>query len=243
MGRLTLYQLLLPIKDKKYILSLDVKSYFESITQTLFEEITHKEKIYFRDEIKVIYFRNGRLSRGLKASPIIAEFIGLKIDAIVKELLYSQNLTNTACYARYYDDMIFSSDKKQDLENIKLLLENIISEKLKLEINQNKTKIKVTHGAKILGLNFHNGQITIPKKFKNRLRCMLYAYTRMPEYDCKDISDKKKVLGSTIGSLYYIINNTDNIQAGKYNSMLDEQLKELERLNILFEKKKIEENK
>lgn len=238
----SIYQLLLPLKEKKYILSLDIKSYFESITYTLFEEISRNESVNFINEIKLIYFRNGYLRRGLKASPIIAEFVGLKIDAIVKELLHFENLSNTVCYARYYDDMIFSSDNKQDLEKLQLLLKNTINEKLSLEINHKKTKLRVTHGAKILGLSFHNSQITVPKKFKNRLRCVLHTYTSMSEYDCKGISDKKRVLGATIGSLYYIINNTDQTQVERYNILLIEQLNELERLNILFEKKQIEEN-
>lgn len=238
----TIHQLLLPLKNKKYILLIDIKSYFESISTLLFEKILEAEDINFRKEIKLIYFRNDYLRRGLKASPVIAEFVGLKIDAIVKESLHIHNLTYKVCYARYYDDMIFSSNDRQDLENFKILIENMISEKLKLEVNHNKTKIKLAHGSKILGLSFHNNQITVPKKFKNRLRGTLYAYTIMPESNCKDIRDKKRVLGSTIGSLHYILHNSDKKQTDNYSSILDEQLSELKRLNILFEKKKIEEN-
>lgn len=222
-----------PHSQNKYLLKSDIRNYFESIKfEMVNPEINKCDAIpECLDEIKKIYFgKTNSLRRGLIASPAISEVVGLKIDAEIFKMLrrYFKNETRLT-YSRYYDDLIFSSDDKSLLRVVEQKLKETI-ENLGLRISEGKTSVQPAHSSIILGLRLHGNEIVTPKFFRNRLRALIHQYDLFyGESSLEEVYDKLRLVGSIIGSLRYIVNNTTR-DTTRFREYLDEFLQELERL-------------
>lgn len=218
-------------KNNKFVLVADIKGYFETIQ---FSEVQNslsksQELAPHTELIRRFYFNeHGTLKRGLRASSVLSEFIGLKIDSIVRSLIHSHELE----YSRYYDDLIISGMDRSELEILKSTLETKILSDLNLMFNQRKTKIRKLHGMKILGLRFHAGEIKVPQSFKDKIRAAEHSYV-IAEYDEEDydsIRDAKRHVGMIIGSIRYLLDYSPNLAKGTYEAKLSEYYDELNRL-------------
>lgn len=222
-------QLVEPHVASEFILKMDFKSYYENIdfvdiSNSLLKTGVSKElcgyiaQFYFTDEKS--------LRRGLRASPILSEFIGIKVDNIVSKVLY-QLQAKQMPYTRFYDDLLISGNDKALLRSVeKKLVEEF--EKIGLKINDRKTRIQPTHTANILGLRIHRGHLLVPKKFKKKLRARIDS---LDEYlddlyksggleDSEEVYEAKRRIGTIIGSHWYIINNSSS-DTSKYSKQLD----------------------
>jgi RNA-directed DNA polymerase len=154
---------------KKQILKLDIKDFFETITQNqIIESLTKLGvNIQVSEWISNIACVNGYLVQGFSTSPILANIVAVEMDL---EIL--KNIDETINYTRYADDLYFSSDSTQlNLE----LITKIIT-KYGFEINNSKTKL-MKRGQKqyVTGLSvFDNNYPRIPKKIKRELRLEAY---------------------------------------------------------------------
>ena len=228
----SIIQLLEPHSSKKYVLTLDIKNFFGSINFHKVQECTkdHSSLQLYSDIIHIFYFGgDDQLRRGLKGSAAIAEVVGLRIDHLIQKIIYSSN--KDLVYSRYYDDIVISGDSFGDLRSVASVLAKSIYEELGLLLNPKKTRLRILHGSKILGLRFHGGGITVPQSLKRKLRVIIHEYTQAnyDESDYESVRDAKRHVGQIIGTLRYIINFT-SANTSQYDDCLANFYEELDRL-------------
>mgnify|MGYP000941157991 FL=1 len=227
----SILQLLEPHSSKKYVLTLDIKNFFGSINFYQVEECikNYSSLQPYSDIIHNFYFGgDDQLRRGLKGSAAIAEVVGLKIDHLIQKTIYSKK---DLIYSRYYDDIVISGDSFDDLRSVASVLAKSIYKELGLLLNPKKTRLRILHGSKILGLRFHGGGITVPQSLKRKLRVIIheYAEANYDESDYESVRDAKRHVGRIIGTLRYIINFT-SASTSQYDDYLANFYEELDRL-------------
>lgn len=229
----------------KYILHFDIKHYYESINFELVKKflsgIFDKHELRFIEEF---YFIDGGLRRGLFTSSIISEIVGIQIDNIVAKIIHENNWKKVIKYSRYYDDLIFSGLSLEELRKLEQDLTNELVSK-GLEPNPKKTKILRNSSAKLLGLRIHDGKVMTPKYFRNKVRLRQhYAKTILDKLDTDSIVQTEEALmavGSVIGSIRYIINNSEP-QDARYILLLNKYCEIFEELSIINGNLRREEN-
>jgi hypothetical protein len=216
-----------PHKANKFILLLDMKHYYESIHYDAINEHFHKADfdVNFIEHIRTFYFDDsGFLRRGLRGSAIISELVGVRIDNTVGKILHEGSYVDTVNYTRYYDDLIFSSDTRASLQAIESTVSDDV-QKLDLTINTKKSKLKVTEGSMILGLRIYKSKITVPKRFKKIERSREFElnnyYHSVNWQDKSELYELKRFAGHVIGSLWYIVKNSED-DTTKYSEKIEE---------------------
>jgi len=150
---------------KKYILSIDIKEFFDSIDSEMIK--CSLIKLGFipdvADWITKITTVNGRLVQGFHTSPIIANIVSQEMDDEFLGIC-QQDIT----YTRYADDLYFSSDIK--LPDVSIF-ENVLH-KFSFQINKEKTSLmKRGRSQYVTGLTVFDNKIPrIPKSIKRRIR-------------------------------------------------------------------------
>lgn len=175
-----------PHKDKKFIYTTDIQSFFthieiKKIKQLILESksnyiIMEQDIEKYIDNILNLVTYEKVLPIGAPTSPKISNAYLLKLDNKLQE--YCQN--NEIIFSRYSDDFIFSSDVKEKLINLNDVIEGFLEQLkyLNLTINKKKTKLQ-RQGSNItlLGLTITpQGNITVNKKIKNDLEILLHFY-------------------------------------------------------------------
>lgn len=140
--------------NEGYILSADLRSYFDSINHDyIYEEC----KAIFKDDPKTLYlimdfvnaFGDKSLGLGSQISQILAVFYPNKIDHYIKEQLKIKG------YGRYMDDFYLIHKDKEYLHECLGLIEERYNE-IGIKLNMNKTKIKrIDKGFKYLKVKIH----------------------------------------------------------------------------------------
>lgn len=153
---------------KKYILSIDINNFFETINKEMVIEVL-KEYGFIEEialKISKIVTINDKLVQGFHTSPTLANMIFKKIDLIFEKL--DENIE----YSRYADDLTFSSDS--EITYLSKITE--IIESFGFEINNKKTKImKRGQNQYVTGLTVFDEQYPrIPKRIKKKLRLEVY---------------------------------------------------------------------
>ena len=175
-----------PHKNKKFIYTTDIQSFFTHIETEKIKHIILENKnnyIFIEENIEkyidnilsLVTYKNV-LPIGAPTSPKISNAYLLRLDNLVQE--YCEK--NEIIFTRYSDDFIFSSDSKEKLINLDDIIEDSLeaSEYLNLTINRNKTKLQ-RQGSNIilLGLTITpQGHITVSRKVKNDLEILLHFY-------------------------------------------------------------------
>ncbi len=215
-------QLLQGHVSNTFILVTDIKNYFNSISFIVFKQLVNKNNsLYDRlDEIRKIYFINDFLIKGLMASPILSEIIGLKIDNLINQIIYSDVEKYDLKYTRYYDDIIVSSNNIDRLILVYNSINEIFKNTLKLELNNKKTRIQSLKGASVLGLRFYDDSIRVPGKYRNELRGIIYRYKFLKEDSQFEIENKIKYVNKIKSSINYVIYNSPNEIVDSYKIQL-----------------------
>lgn len=226
-AKVSVIDTVLPHKDSKFMLQLDMKKYYESIHFDVVSEHFSKANFdnIFVEHIRSFYFDSKCfLRRGLRGSAIISELVGVKIDNIAYKVLYETSCKNTVAYTRYYDDLIFSSNERDKLKDIELIIANEVNN-LGLTINSKKSKLKITEGSLILGLRIYKSKITVPKKFKKIERAREFelsnCYRSVNWQDKSEVYELKRFTGHIIGSLWYIVKNSEG-DTTRYSIRIEE---------------------
>ncbi|WP_420954495.1 reverse transcriptase family protein [Bacillus haynesii] len=129
-------------EEERFYLRLDIKDFFDNITETLIQEslieyinlndLTKKEKI-LSDIVKITTY-NGTLPQGAITSPVLSNIVFRKADLRIRK--YCQKMGYV--YSRYADDLLFSSSSEKLMKrNIIILLRSILSD-LGFELNNKK---------------------------------------------------------------------------------------------------------
>lgn len=154
---------------KKYIFSIDIKDFFESIPYDkvvlAFQNIGCN--IDVAKSLSKICTLNNFLPQGASSSPIVANLVCKKLDSD----LCCLGQKYSACYTRYADDITFSGDTFPQLAEIELILKSN-----DFSINNGKVRtMKRGHNQYVTGLTvFDSVSPRVPRKIKKTLRLILY---------------------------------------------------------------------
>ena len=163
--------------DKGWLLRLDIKDFFESIT------FNHVKKI-FRDlgyskgaseALSQITTVQGKLCQGFSTSPMIANLVLKDFD----EKITSNFKKEGIIYTRYADDLFFSGNDRSDIHNSKIIrsIKQQVSYYLSrkgLLINKSKTSLQVNSHKRITGLYLENGLVQVSKTYIKELERELF---------------------------------------------------------------------
>lgn len=199
--------------NRKFILCMDVESFFDNITVKQVEKCFVENKI--EPQLAALFAKivtlNGALPQGAPTSPVISNSHLYEFDGLISKYCMDNNLS----YSRYADDLTISSDDYGPLKKV----ENLISEKLssyQLKLNQKKTRIVSSNSCQIVtGVAINNGELRPSRKHRKAVRALFHK---------AEVEKNVEILPKLYGHLNYLksFNNGDtpkNIQ--KYQSIID----------------------
>lgn len=208
-----------PHCNSDFIFRTDISKFFTSITSIAVSRTLSKYCKQIRtvdsDDVKenidrIVYLCTiaDRLPIGFSSSPSISNFCFYDYDNQID--IYCKE--NGYIYSRYADDLIISSNKKMDKENITDDIASILSSDslLKLSINHKKTKIITKkYERKILGISILNdGKMTVSKATKMDIEVKLHLLKTDSE-KLVDYTQMDKM--SSILSIAGILSQINNI--------------------------------
>lgn len=216
--------------NKKILLNLDIKDFFESIDYTCIKNIFID--IGFSEEISNILSKfttiDNHLVLGFNTSPILSNLAVSDMDDDFLNLARKYN----SDYTRYADDITFSSNKEiPDISEVEFILN-----KYKLKINPKKTKI-MKSGRKqyVTGLTVSDKNYPrIPKWMKRKIRMELFYmkkygiishYCRINNIDYDDYDAEKlsgKYFDYKLRGLINYINSIEPYIAEKFRILYNE---------------------
>jgi len=153
----------------KFLLKMDLKNFFPSITPNIFIQSLRKNNVEISEKdlsfiVNVFFWklrRNSplRLSIGAPSSPLISNFIMFGFDVLLDDYCRSRSIK----YTRYADDLTFSSNEKDVLfsvpSNVKKLLKCEFGNSIK--INSEKTVFSsAAHNRHVTGVTLTNEGLT-----------------------------------------------------------------------------------
>lgn len=207
--------------EKKYILHLDIKNFFDSISveqvKVALLKLGSAEDV--ADFISGLTTVDGALRQGLHTSPDLSNHCLREVDIALAGYATKNKFT----YTRYGDDMTFSGDHEPNVGELCTIIEVD-----GFMINNEKIKVQKRGSSQyVTGLTVFDSQPRIPRSFKKRLRLMTYyinkygfeshvEYTRSMgrEYFGSDEDYQHYLEGLYHGSANYIVGH-----AGYLNSV------------------------
>ncbi|HCB1401079.1 TPA: RNA-directed DNA polymerase [Klebsiella variicola] len=168
-GRNGIYEAASKHCGAKWVLSIDLRDFFHTITSVLVSAALVKigYKADQANKLSDLLTLNQRLPQGAPSSPVISNLVFKSTDLKINELIVGMNVK----YTRYADDLTFSSeDEGFDIE---LLKENVLrvlnsdgwvvaEEKLKISKSPNRLKV---HGFLV-----HEIKPRLTKGYRNKIR-------------------------------------------------------------------------
>lgn len=174
-------------KSKRYVLNIDIKNFFGSVTLQNFLKVLIKIRgvcgPIFSDWIPDLCFYEGKLPQGAPTSPVLANIFLTELDFLLDEFSKKNNLT----YTRYADDLTFSGGdflKEKHKEVLTFLDESL--KPFSLRRNLKKTKLMPYYQRQVVtGIVVNNDILTLSRKKKRELFlfCMNTAYKDLTEQD------------------------------------------------------------
>lgn len=159
--------------NRSFILSIDIKDFFPSISQKQVYEAL--EKKMGENELnlklaKLCTFKR-HLPQGAPTSPALSNIVFKDIDDEITNFCKKKLVV----YSRYADDMVFSCDTKIALVEIYSFVNNLLREN-SFNINKSKTKYFSGKGRMaITGININEGRLSVKQEIKRNLRSNIYS--------------------------------------------------------------------
>ena len=154
-------------RNVKYCLKLDVRKYFDSVSQNiLINKLESKihDKRFMELLIKIIHTTDKGLPLGFYSSQWFANFYLQDFDHYIKEELKAKH------YIRYMDDIVIFHSNKKELHKIRLAIEAYLRYVLILEVKGNWSLFRF-HTRKnkgrfldFMGFRFYRNRITLRRK-------------------------------------------------------------------------------
>ena len=200
----------IPHLNKKIILKLDIKNFFESISfLNIYKSCFPLE--YFPKSVGILLTNlctyEDHLTQGSPTSAYISNLVMKNFDEKIGSYCEKENIS----YTRYSDDMTFSGDFKPS--NIIKLVKKHLS-KLGLTLNSDKIHVvKYYNSQNVTGI-IVNKKIQVSKNYRKKIRQEVYyikKYGLLSHLKRLNIQDKEKYLSSLYGKILYVlqINNQD----------------------------------
>lgn len=133
--------------NTRYLLKMDFKNFFPSITPELFFAVTDASGVELDEVDKIflehaLFFRSTRRSRlrmsiGAPSSPFISNFVMNTFDKAMMDFCVERNIS----YTRYADDLTFTTNQKNILFEIPKIVAALLVEHCfkKIRLNSSKT--------------------------------------------------------------------------------------------------------
>lgn len=212
--------------DSRFILHLDIKNFFESITASHIHKLIYQNKDLFEkmefdilssvDTINKICLKNGRVSIGSVSSPIISNVVLNDFDNAIVPYCNSHGLK----YSRYADDMYVSSSKYIDSSVIEMFGAEL--KKRSFEINYSKTRFMSQKRRKtVTGLIITcEKKVTVGLELRRRIKSMVYKKIT------KDEGNSDVIMGylSFLKDIEPLSYNRIIIKYSKYGNVLEKIL-------------------
>lgn len=174
----------------KYMLKMDFKDFFPSITpDLLFSELskcnieiseTDKEVLSGLLFWKITRKSSLRLSIGAPSSPLISNFVMFDFDIKLSDFCNKNNIN----YTRYADDITFSTNEKEVLFEMPNMVYKILGNTTqnRIKINAEKTIFSSKkHNRHVTGLTLTNsGTVSIGRKKKRMISSLVHKATLAP---------------------------------------------------------------
>ncbi len=161
--------------NKKYVLNIDLKDFFPSISARKVKELFSSDVFLFNEQIAtaltLLTTYSGKLPTGAPTSPVISNFLCLKLDRELIEFCASNELT----YTRYADDLTFSTNNFIKTDTILDIL-NIIKQN-NFVFNERKIRLRSSNKKQtVTGLTV-NEKVNVDRKLLKKIRAMLHDLT------------------------------------------------------------------
>ncbi|MCY7362252.1 MAG: reverse transcriptase family protein, partial [Ignavibacteria bacterium] len=158
--------------QKKYVLNIDMKDFFPSISALRVKNIFTSANFNFNEQIAtaltLLTTYEGKLPIGAPTSPVISNFICLKLDNDLKLFCEENHLT----FTRYADDLTFSWDdiiSDDDILDIYSLIK-----KNNFQVNEKKLRLKTSNRKQtVTGLTV-NDKVNVDRRLLKKIRAMLH---------------------------------------------------------------------
>ena len=199
--------------NSKYLLKMDFKDFFPSITALDIKKhlIKYCGNDYDQEAIDLIVqactwssdrTSNLKLCIGAPSSPLLSNSIMYDFDCIIETHTSSSAIT----YSRYADDLIFSCNEKNVLSNYPELVEKTTRELTypKLLINNNKTIHASKSGKRMVTgiIITPDNKLSVGRNRKRLIRAMYHRFT-------KGELNEEEIL-----KMFGLINFTNDVESG-----------------------------
>lgn len=192
----------LPHQNKKVILKLDIKDFFNSID---FEHIYNVLPNYiFPPSVKVLLIKlctnEDYLPQGSPTSPMLSNLVLKNFDNYIGNYCIKNNIS----YTRYCDDLTFSGDF--DPKILKNKVQSFL-ETLGFNLNSKKTKVINESNRQLVTGLVVNKKVNVPKKYRHKIRQELYYINKfgLESHLNKINESKEKYLASLKGKINYCL--------------------------------------
>jgi len=184
-------------QKSKYLLKMDFQNFFHSITPELFFAIIKIHKIELTKDDKylleqILFFcpskRTGGkliLSIGAPSSPLISNVVLFFFDQALYESCKNQGIT----YTRYADDIIFSTNIKNQLFEFPHVVKHLLVKHFsgQITINESKTVFSsMSHNRHVTGVTITNeGELSIGRARKRYISSLIHRFSlnQLPDED------------------------------------------------------------
>lgn len=174
-----------------FLLKLDFKDFFPSIRPNDFRTVcgaklqVHNEDLDENDLeflCSLFFVENRRLGNflgiGAPSSPFISNWVMYNLDRDILRICDE----NGCDYTRYADDLCFSAESKEQLNEVEASIVEAVREcaNPRLTFNDNKRRFASKWGKRrITGLTITpSNEVKVPRKTKRFIRSLLYKYRR-----------------------------------------------------------------
>jgi RNA-directed DNA polymerase len=176
--------------ESSYLLKMDFKDYFMSITPQLFwEKVNPLNIIENSDEKKIIerllfWCPSKRLSGklvlsvGAPTSPLISNFIAFDFDKEINRLCRESGIT----YTRYSDDLTFTTFHKSILFSIPKLVSSLLKETMSGSVSINESKTVYASKASnrhVTGITLtSDGRLSVGRDRKRYISSLIHKFSQ-----------------------------------------------------------------
>ena len=245
--------------NKRYVLNIDIKNFFESITFARIVGYFMKNEYFLLPYPVAILIAQistyrppsgaqGYLPQGSPLSPIISNLIGSILDAKILNLAKSYKLD----YSRYADDITLSTNAMDFPLDIAYMSNGawIVGSKLakviktsKFDVNHKKTRLYYKSNRQEVTSLTVNKKVNVNKYYYRNTRSMVHQYCKTGEFFCsskhrKDMHNSAHSLSSVLGFIYEIKSRENELNQGIEDNSLTirsfEELSSIEKLYTTF---------